>query len=94
MLLFHRAMPIVYKSSTYLNFCNLLIRHSIYTKIQALWLLQKQQTGYFLDMCHLGKVKLNAWAYISKEIISDFNFDMLISANMLYQYSVYSEEFG
>ena len=37
---------------------------------------------------------INVWAYISEDFIANFNFPAPISAKMLYQYSVYSEEFS
>ena len=37
---------------------------------------------------------INVSAYISKDFIANLNFLAPNSAKMLYQYSVYSEEFG
>ena len=45
-------------------------------------------------MGHLGRVTLDAWAYISTDFIANFNFHAPNSAKMLYQCSVYSEEFS
>ena len=46
-------------------------------------------------MGRLGRVgTINVWAYISEDFIANFNFPAPNSAKMLYQYSVYSEEFS
>ena len=87
-------MTIVYKSSTYLHFWNVMISHSTYVEIQAFWLVEQQQqrlifrNGPFWQ----GKIK-NVWANNSKDITAKFNFLAPFIAKMSNQYPVYSEEF-
>ena len=86
MSLFHRVMPIVYKCSTCLHFWNL---------IQALSLVEKTITKiiFLYGPSWQGKT-INVWAYTSKDFIANFKFPAPNSAKMLYQHSVYSEEFS
>ena len=62
-------------------------------EIQALSLVEKTITkiNFWNGAFRQGK---NVWAYISKDFIANFTFPAPNSAKMLYQYSVYSEEFS
>ena len=73
-------------------FWNLSINHSTYTEIQAFWLVEQQQQRLVFRNGQ-GKIK-NVWAHDSKDIIAKFNFLTPFSAKMLYQYHLYSKEFG
>ena len=72
MSLFHRVMPIVYKSSTYLHFLEPKDKSQ---EIQALSLVEKTITkiNFCYGLYRQGKT-INVWAYISKDFIANFNF--------------------
>ena len=55
-------------------------------------MVEKQQKRLIFQYGQ-GKT-INFWAYISKDFIAQFNFIAPNSAKILYQYFVYSEDFG
>ena len=64
-------------------------------EIQALSLVEKtiKKIYFWYGPIRQGET-INVWAYISTDFIANFNFPAPNSAKILYQYSVYSEEFG
>ena len=64
-------------------------------EIQALSLVEKtiKKINFWYGLFRQG-VTMNVWAYISKDVTANFNFPAPNSAKMLYQHSVYSEEFS
>ena len=64
-------------------------------EIQALSLVEKTITkiNFWYGPLRQGET-INVFAYISNNIIANNNFPAPKSAKMLYQYSVYSEEFS
>ena len=67
-------MTIVYKSSTYLHFWN-LISHSTYPEIRAVSLVKKTITkiNFCYGLYRQGKT-INILANISKDFVANFNF--------------------
>ena len=82
--MFHRVMTIVYKSSSYLHFWNLRISQQTYPEIQALSLVEKTITkiNFWYGPIRQGET-INVWAYISKDLIANFNFPAPNSAKII-----------
>ena len=84
--MFHRVMTLVYKPDPLLQIGDLRKSHPTFPEIQALWLVEKSQQISISDSGPLGPNDIkNVWAYISKDVIANFNISMPISAKIIAQ---------